>query len=106
MITKQMVQAGYSSGVIRLVLSPNEDGIACQIGDCWFYFGGLTAEEYSSVDAFKADIPEDVILKDIFTVLEAFRQDGDNGHQEFSDEYLYYQMFLNEHLPATSLAGG
>ena len=43
MITKNMVVKGYGKGLIKLINSPNGDGIVCSIGDNWFYFGGETA---------------------------------------------------------------
>ena len=38
-----MVIEGYGKGLIKLINSPNGDGIVCRIGDNWFYFGGETA---------------------------------------------------------------
>lgn len=93
MITVDMVKNGYSSGLINLILSPNGDGVACAIGDCWFYFGGLTAEDYNSVEEYKKDIPADCIVDDVFKVLEDF---WSCGCEEFRDEYLYYEYFLRE----------
>lgn len=95
-ITLEMVRNAFEVGLIRLILSPNGDGIACQIGELWFYFGGTTAEEYGSVDAFLQDIPTEDIVSDIFTTLEAFRQDGASGEVEFAEEYAYYCCFLQE----------
>ena len=89
MITLDMVRFGYDSGLIRLIPSPNDDGIACSIGDGWFYFGGHTAEEYSIVESYKRDIPVEDIVKDIYGVLEQFQT-------ELEDEYLYYEYYLRE----------
>lgn len=95
-ITLEMVRNAFEVGLIRLILSPNGDGIACKIGELWFYFGGTTAEEYDSVAAFLQDIPTEDIVSDIFTVLEAFRQDGESGEVEFAEEYAYYCCYLQE----------
>lgn len=97
MITKEMVENGYKSGVIRLDVSPNEDGIVCFIGDIWFFFGGMTAEEFKSVEDYQRDIPRESIIDDIFNALESFREDGEAGHEEFADEYAYYDSYLREH---------
>lgn len=87
MITYDMVKNGYEQGHIKLIESPNGDGVVCQIGDNWFYFGGATAEEYKDAELFKNDIPKEDIIKEIFDVLEEFST-------EFEDEYLYYEGFL------------
>lgn len=92
-ITKEMVSEGYETGLISLILSPNSDGIACKIGDNWFFFGGQTAEEYNCVEDFVAEIPKDTIIDEIFEVLEAFSEEDDG-----LDEYLYYKYFLEENL--------
>ena len=48
-ITKDMIKRGYEQGLIKLVIEPNmKSEVVCQIGDNWFYFGGITAEEKNS----------------------------------------------------------
>ena len=94
MITKEMVIEGYQKGLIELITSPNSDGTACQIGDNWFYFGGITAEEYDDVENYKNSLSEEVIIQDIWEVLNDFQT---NGFEEFEEEALYYEYFLNEH---------
>ena len=90
MITKYMIECGYNNGLIRLINSPNGDGIACQIGDNWFYFDGDNAEQYDSVDKYKQDVQKVDIVQNIFDVLSVFMY-------EFTDEYLYYECYLKEH---------
>ena len=90
-ITKKMVIEGYNQGLIRLILSPNGDGIACQIGDNWFYFGGITAEEYDNVAEYKEIMLTNDIVTEIYDVLCDFKT-------EFEDEYLYYYYYLMENL--------
>lgn len=92
MITKAMVKAGYAAGLITLIESPNEDGVACGIGDNWFYFGGHTAEE-STVEDYRRNVPESDIINEIFDVLDDFRT---CGSEELTDEYLYYELYLRE----------
>lgn len=93
MITKDMVQQGYDAGVIKLIMSPNEDGVVCGIGGNWFYFGGLTAEECKSVEEFKRNVPKEDILKKIHDTLADFDISGEELH----DEYEYYEAYLREH---------
>lgn len=94
MINLGMVAECYKAGIIQLVNSPNGDGIVCKIGANWFYFGGESAESCDSVDEYKKNIPEDSIVKDIFDVLEDFRNTGDI----FGDEYMYYECYLRKSL--------
>lgn len=93
MITKKMISEGMKKNLVKLIMSPNGDGVACQIGKCWFYFGGITAEDYNSVIEYKKDIPADTIANKIFTTLESFRT---SGQEVFTDEYLYYDLYLQE----------
>lgn len=91
LITKEMIVGGYKQCLINLIKSPNGDGIVCKIGDNWFYFGGLTAEEYDSVQEYKARVSESDIISEIYDVLCEFTT-------EFADEYLYYYYYLKENL--------
>lgn len=94
-ITKEMIQKGYNQKLINLISSPHNDGIVCQIGDNWFYFGGQTAEEYDNVENYKNDIPLSDIINEIYIVLKDFKT-------EFEDEYLYYYAYLKENLITSS----
>ena len=94
MITKSMVKIGYNTGIIKLIKSPNGDGIACQIGDNWFYFDVKITEQYDNVNEYKKDISEDIIIQEIYTTLKDFYKNKD----VFIDEYLYYKYYLEEHL--------
>ena len=90
-ITKEMVIRGYNQHLINLILSPNGDGIVCQIGDNWFYFGGSTAGEYDNVAEYKEIMLTSDIITEIYDVLCEFKT-------EFEDEYLYYYYYLMENL--------
>lgn len=92
MITKNMIKKGYNKGIIKLIISPNGDGIACEIGDNWFYFGGLTAEECPTVEKFKMEVDTKTIIDEIYSVLNDFKDSG----EELKDEYLYYEYYLKE----------
>lgn len=95
LITKEMIKKGYNQNLIKLILSPHNDGIVCQIGDNWFYFGGQTAEEFDDVEEYKSVMLTSDIIKDIYEVLKEFKT-------EFEDEYLYYYAYLKENLITSS----
>ncbi len=89
MITKQLIKNGIRAKLIQFVVDPNmESGTVCQIGDNWFYFGGLTAEELNP-EEYLSCVPEDDIVSEIFDTLDDFRKD-----EEFKDEYEYYEAVL------------
>lgn len=90
MITIQDITKGFSAGLVKLVVDPNmESGTVCQIGDCWFYFGGLTAEE-SSPEEYLCRVPMDDIIREIFETLEDFRK-----VECFGEEYEYYEAIIS-----------
>lgn len=88
MITKSMLQEGYRKSLVELIESPNGDGVVCQIGKMWFYFGGHKAEEMS-VEEYKRDIPEETIIDELIEVLDEFRTD-----LMLKNEYAYYESYL------------
>lgn len=91
MITKGMVRDGIHNGSIRFIKDPNmEHGTVCQIGDDWFYFGCLKAEELDP-DEYIETMPEDDVVGLVFNTLEEFREDG-----TFDDEYAYCEAYLTE----------
>ena len=92
MITRKMIFDGYYKGLVRLIESPHNDGVVCQIGDIWFYFGGLTAEECKTVEEYKASVDTKTILDEIYSVLNDFKDSG----VEYQDEYSYYELYLKE----------
>ena len=91
MITREMIETGCEKGYVRLVNNPNDNCVAAQIGEIWFYFAGmddetLQAEEYAQSYTF------DKIVDNIFFALNTTIKDY------FEDEYLYYYHYLNEHI--------
>ena len=91
MITKQMISQGLKEGCVNLIVDPNmQSGTVCKIGEYWFYFGGLTAEELEP-DEYEKEIPHEDLVDNIADVLEAFRED-------YADEYNYYEAYLQEKL--------
>ena len=98
MISKEMVRDGIHNGSIHFVKDPNmEHGTVCQIGDDWFYFGCLKAEELDP-DEYVESIPEDDVVGLVFNTLEEFREDG-----AFDDEYAYYEAYLTERWSASNM---
>ena len=96
MITRKMIARGLIDGVIRLIMSPHEDGVVASVGEYWFYFGGQTAEECSSVEEYTAAVPFDDIVTEIYDVLDEFKD-----FPEFETEYRYYEAYLNESIAKT-----
>jgi hypothetical protein len=91
MITLNMIQKGYERGIIKIVQSPHNDGVVCSIGDNWFYFGGITAEECKTPEEYTMNVPQEDIVREIFDVLDEFRT-----LEDFKDEYDYYMCYLLE----------
>lgn len=101
MITKVMVRDGIRNGSIRFIRDPNMDhGTVCQIGDDWFYFGCLKAEELNP-DEYIETVPEDDVVGLIFNTLEEFREDD-----TFDVEYAYCEAYLTERRMALSMDDG
>lgn len=94
MITKDLIARGLDEGVIRFVIDPNmEHGTVCQIGDCWFYFGGSMAEELNPAEYLSA-VAKCELVQEVYETLESFRKDG----EELADEYRYYEAYLDERI--------
>lgn len=89
-ITVQEVFDGLRNGYVELVEKGCGTGTVCQIGEYWFYFGGITAEELTP-EEYLRDIPMKDIAREIFDTLASFRESED-----FMDEYRYYRSFLRE----------
>lgn len=81
----KLVRSGLANGLVRLITDPNmERGTVCSIGELWFYFGGLTAEEMSP-EEYRKNIPIEDISREIVETLEDFAND-----ESFAEEYSYY----------------
>lgn len=89
MITKKKIEDGIREGLVTFEVDPNmECGTVCRIGDWWFYFGGLSAEEMNPSE-YIACTPQEDIVREIFDTLDDFRND-----EELRDEYDYYDHVL------------
>ena len=93
-ITREMVKEGYKKGLISLAWSPSDDGVICEIGDNWFYFGERAEIECESVEEYKRAVLEDTIIDHILDTLNELYVSGD----ETRKEYLYYQNCLEGNL--------
>lgn len=104
-ITKEMLEKGYEKGLVRITSSrAAHDGNTARdaseelepvavIGEYWFYAFGMEAES-RTVAEFLKNTPAEDIINDIYTTLEAFREDPD----DYEAEYGYYASYLREHL--------
>ena len=67
-----MVREGIRNGSVRFVRDPNMDhGTVCQIGDNWFYFGHLKAEELDPDEYVKATPEADAMCDLLFQLYAA-----------------------------------
>lgn len=91
-ITKEQLLDGISHGTVKFIVDPNMgNGTVCQIGENWFYFGGLTAEE-EAPEEYLRNSDQDENIRLILDVLDGFSKDC----EELRDEYLYYEAILSE----------
>lgn len=87
MISEEMIQEGYMSGIVRLIDSPNDGEAVCQIGEYWFYF--WEGENELSAAELQRNYPVETIIHAIWTALEVC-----NHELEFGVEYSYYESIL------------
>lgn len=99
MITMEMLKKGYKDGIVHLTASPHDDGVVCQIGDYWFYFGGEAAEG-TTVGEYVKKVPKKDILNEIKTALDDIRDNLDDA------EYGYYEAILAENMPVEDTRRG
>ena len=87
---KDMIFKGLYDGTVAIISNPNDDYIACQIGDNWFYFIGSEYEDLTPDEVYESFTKED-LTNMIYNTLESFKNDDD-----FIDEFDYYQSILEE----------
>lgn len=56
MTFKEMIFKGLCDGTVKIISNPNDDCIACQIGEFWFYFIGSEDENLTPDDLMKLNI--------------------------------------------------
>lgn len=62
MVTKEILKQGIDKGIVKFVPNPNLDtGMVCQIGEYWFYFGGMTAELEMQDDFLKNSDKKEIV---------------------------------------------
>lgn len=99
LITEEMIETGYNLGIVRLVECSDINGVACQIGDYWFYFDDNTADDIT-VAKYIEKISKTDIINMIFELLEDFRK-----QEHTIDEYNYYAAILTEQLTPSTIDG-
>lgn len=88
-ITKQMIANAIQDDKITFVVDPETDsGTVCKIGEYWFYFGGMEAEEQSPTEYLCNTGLFDVI-EEIYDTLVVFESEP-----ELVDEWNYYYSVL------------
>lgn len=89
-ISKDTIRNGLKYGYIQLMHNPDAtDNTVCKIGDNWFNIGGEA--EVLSPEDFIEEEPFENIVDTVFNTLDAFRI---SGWDEFTDEYEYYESWL------------
>lgn len=82
----------FENGVARLGADPNGcgDGVGavCMMGNGWFYFGGIEAEE-ATPEEYMENVPMSDIAREIEDALKGIRS-------EFPDEWDYYRALIDE----------
>lgn len=90
MTFKEMVFNGLCDGTVKIISSPNDGCIACQIGENWFYFIGSEDENLTPDEVYKSYTKEELTEMIYSTLQDMEEQD------EFEDEVAYYKAFLRE----------
>ena len=88
MTFKEMIFKGLCDGTVKIISNPNDDCIACQIGEFWFYFIGSEDENLTPDEVYESYIKEQ-LTEMIYSTLQ------DMEKNEF-DEVEYYKAFLEE----------
>lgn len=53
MTFKEMIFKGLCDGTVKIISNPNDDCIACQIGEFWFYFIGSEDENLTPDEVYE-----------------------------------------------------
>lgn len=88
MTFKEMIFKGLCDGTVKIISNPNDDSIACQIGEFWFYFIGSEDEDLTPDEVYESYTKEQ-LAEMIYSTLQ------DMEKNEF-DEVEYYKSFLEE----------
>ena len=88
MTFKEMIYKGLCDKNVKIISNPNDDCIACQIGDFWFYFIGSEYEDLTPDEVYECFTKEELTEMIYETLM-------DMEKNEF-DEVEYYKAFLSE----------
>lgn len=88
MTFKEMIFKGLCDETVKIISNPNDDCIACQIGNFWFYFIGSKNENLTPDEVYELYTKEQ-LTEMIYSTLQ------DMEKNEF-DEVEYYKAFLEE----------
>lgn len=86
-LLKDLVLEGLKQGLVKIIESPNDGCVACEIGDNWFYFISCEDENMSP-----AEVLSSYSLEDLSELIRLAIDDLD------TDEKLYYHAYLEENL--------
>ena len=86
-LLKDLVLEGLKQGLVKIIESPNDGCVACEIGDYWFYFIGSEDENMSP-----AEVLSSYGLEDLSELIRLVIEDLD------VNEKLYYHAYLEENL--------
>lgn len=60
MTLKEMIFKGLCDGTVEIINNSNDDCIACQIGEFWFYFIGSEDEDLTSDEVYESYTKEEL----------------------------------------------
>ena len=84
----ELIFKGLCDGTVKIISNPNDDCIACQIGEFWFYFIGSEDEDLTPDEVYESYTKEQ-LTEMIYSTLQ------DMEKNEF-DEVEYYKAILEE----------
>lgn len=88
MINKDLILRGINNGIIKLVMSPSDKDVVCQIGEYWFYFN-----DKKSLHTNLEDYTKCIQLKSLVNYLsETF--DSFYEDDSYDDDYFYCECML------------
>lgn len=92
---KSTIYEGLCNGIVKIINNPNDDCIACQIGEFWFYFIGSEYENLKVTELYES-FSNDELSEMICNTL------NDMAENDF-DEVEYYKTILQEYHEKTGL---
>ena len=96
-ITNDEIRRAYKNHILYVDLEDSD--IVCRCADDWFFFAGLTGEDYyGDLNGFLRDIPESTIIDEIYNVVQDFKVTDMENMVDNDDwsEYLYIYYTIHE----------